>query len=224
MKFGGDCLKQDKISFDHGKRINIYIVYEIDRNVDMSSYPMLENCLFGTVELKKHVDIDLYKYSGHGIGFDRKGILSIGDEVGRNVIIFGVDMTSSPHIDNKKKGILILVKGATQWLEHTLAAEKLYSINFTKRNTKFCLSLHYNEANNYLFVNGTDIIKFKAKVSEIKAYPLYLGNISKDWSVDNIKKTGLKGYFYDLSVYYNAFAIADILDIHKYLMKKSGIV
>ena len=88
----------------------------------------------------------------------------------------------------RKNYILILGKGPTQRLEHTLTAEKLYSINFTKRNTKFCLSLHYNEANNYLFVNGTDIIKFKAKVSEIKAYPLYLGNVSKDWSVDNIKK------------------------------------
>ena len=61
-----------------------------------------------------------------------------------------------------------------------MAAEKLYSINFTKHNTKFCLSLHYNGGNSYLFVNGTEIIKFKAKYSEIKAYPLCLGNISQD--------------------------------------------
>ena len=66
---------------------------------------MLENCLFGAVKLTKHVDVDLYKYSGYGIGFDRKGFYSIGDEVGRNVIIFGVDMSSSSHIDNKKKDI-----------------------------------------------------------------------------------------------------------------------
>ena len=64
----------------------------------------------------------------------------------------------------------------------------MYSINFTKENTKFCLSLHYNGANNYLSVNGTEIIKFKAKDSEIKPYPLCLGNISKDWSVDDMKK------------------------------------
>ena len=63
-------------------------------------------------------------------------------------------MSSSPHIDNKKKDILILGKGPTQGLEHTLTAEKLYSINFTKENTKFCLSLHYNGANSYLFVNS----------------------------------------------------------------------
>ena len=76
-----------------------------------------------------------------------------------------------------KKDILILGKGPTQGLEHTLTAEKLYSINFTKENTKFCLSLHYNGANSYLFVNGTEVIKFKAKYSEIAAYPLCLGNI-----------------------------------------------
>ena len=65
----------------------------------------------------------------------------------------------------------------TEGLEHTLSTEKLYSINFTKKNTKFCLSLHYNGANTYLFVNGTEIIKFKAKDSEILAYSLCLGNI-----------------------------------------------
>ena len=104
-----------------------------------------------------------------------------------------------------------------------MTAEKLYSINFTKHNTKFCLSLHYNGANSYLFVNGTEIIKFKAKDSEIVAYLLCLGNISKDFSVDNMKKTRLKGYVYDFSVDYNAIAVADILDIHKYLMKKHDI-
>ena len=76
--------------------------------------------------------------------------------------------------------------------------------------------MHYNGANSYLFVNGTEIIKFKAKDSEIKAYPLCLGNISKDFSVDNMKRTGLKGYVYDFSVDYNANAITDILAIHKY--------
>ena len=71
-------------------------------NFNIGSYATLENCLFGPVKLTKHVDIDLYKYSGYGIGFDRKGFFSIGDEVGRNVIIFGVDLSSYPHIDNKK--------------------------------------------------------------------------------------------------------------------------
>ena len=81
-------------------------------------------------------------------------------------------MSSSSHIDNNKKYILILGKGPTQGSEDTLTAEKLYSINFTKENTKFCLSLHYNGANSYLFVNGTEIIKFNVKDSEIAAYIL----------------------------------------------------
>ena len=89
-------------------------------------------------------------------------------------------MSSSAKIDNRQKDILILGKGPTQVLQHTLSAEKMYSINFTKWNTKFCLSLHNNGANSYLFVNGTEIIKFKAKDSEILAYSLCLGNISKD--------------------------------------------
>ena len=133
-------------------------------------------------------------------------------------------MSSSAHINNKKKDILVLGKGPTQGLEHTLTAEKMYSINFTVTKKKFCLSLHYNGANSYLFVNGKEIYKFKAKDSEIVATPLCLGNISKDWSVDNMKKTGFNGYVYDFSVDYDAIAVDDILDIHKYLMKKNNII
>ena len=87
-----------------------------------------------------------------------------------------------------KKYILILGVGPTQGLEHKLTAEKMYSINFTVTNVQFCLSLHYNGANSYLFANGTEIYKFKAKDSEIVAIPLCLGNILKDWSTDNMKK------------------------------------
>ena len=132
-------------------------------------------------------------------------------------------MSSSLHIDNKKKDIiLILGKGLIHGLEHTLTAEKLYSINFTENNKKFCLSLHYNGANSYWFVNGTEIMKFRAKDSET-ATRLCLGNISTDFSVDNMKKTRLSGYVCDFSVDYNTIAVGDILDIHKYLMKKHDI-
>ena len=96
-------------------------------------------------------------------------------------------MSSSAKTDNKKKYILILGKGPTQGLEHALSAKKMYSINFTKHNKKFCLSLHYNGTGSYLFVNGKEIHKFKAKYSEIAATLLCLGNISKYWSVDNMK-------------------------------------
>ena len=84
--------------------------------------------------------------------------------------------------------------------------------------------MHYNETNSYLFVNGTETCKFKAKDSKIVAAPLCLGNISKDWSVDNMKRTGFTGYVYDLSVDNDDIAVGDILDIHKYLMKKNNMV
>ena len=133
-------------------------------------------------------------------------------------------MSASVHVDNKKKNILIIGIGPTQGLgEHSLTAEKMYSIDFTVTRNKLCLSLHYNGANSYLFVNGIEIIKFKAKDSEIVATPLCLGNISKGWSVDNMKRTGFNGYVYDFSVDYDAIAVDDILDIHKYLMKKNNI-
>ena len=100
----------------------------------------------------------------------------------------------------------------------------MYSINFNVTRKKLCLSLHYNGANSYLFVDGTEIYKFKAKGSEIVASPLCLGNISKDWSVDNIKKTGFNGYAYDFSVDYDVTKFDDIKDIHKYLMKNNNSV
>ena len=102
--------------------------------------------------------------------------------------------------------------------------QKLYSINFTKENTNFCLSLHYNGADSYLLVNDTEIIKFKAEDSEITPYPMCSGNISKDWSIDNMKRTSLQGCVYDFSVGYDAIEVSDILDIHKYLMEKNGVV
>ena len=133
-------------------------------------------------------------------------------------------MSSSTHIDNKKKDKLILGIAPAQGLEHTLTAEKMYSINFTVTNIQFCLSLRYNGANSYLFVNGTEICKFKPRNSEIIASPLCLGNISKDWSTDNMKRTGFNGYVYYFSVDYDATDVDDIKDIHKYLMKKNNMI
>ena len=112
--------------------VNFYIVYEISKSINISDYLTLENCLFGAVSLTKNVDIDKCKYSGYGIGFDKHGsFLFSGTGLGINVIIFGVDMSSSTKIDNRKKDILILGKGPTQGLEHTLSAEKMYSTNLS---------------------------------------------------------------------------------------------
>ena len=129
-------------------------------------------------------------------------------------------MSTFIRIDNKGKYILVLGGGPTQGIESTLSAEKMYSINFTVTKKRFCLRLHYNGGKSYLFVNGTEMINFKAKDSNIVASPLCLGNISKDWSTGNMKKTGLTGYVYDFSADYNAVTVDDIRDIHKYLMKK----
>ena len=86
------------------------------------------------------------------------------------------------------------------------------------------MSLRYNGTNSCLFANSAEIIKFKAKDSKTVATPLFLGNISKGFSVDNIKKTGLNGYVHDFSVSYDAIAVDDIFDVHKYLMKNNNVI
>ena len=138
VEFNESCLKQDKITYNHRKIVNIYIAYEISKNYSISTYPTLKNCLFGTFSLTKNADIDQYKYSGYGIGSDRKGEISFGSKgFGRNCIILGVDMSSSSHANNKKNNILVLGKDFVQGINGTtIYAEKLYSINFTENNKK----------------------------------------------------------------------------------------
>ena len=132
VKFTGSCLKRPKASFNHKTIVNIYIAYKLCASSSHSDDPTLKNCLFGAVTLTKNADIDKYGYSGYGIGFDRKSsFLFAGVGFGQNVIIFAVDMSSSAHVDNKKKDVLLLGKGPTQGLEHIITAEKMYSINFT---------------------------------------------------------------------------------------------
>ena len=92
VEFMGSCLKQDKVTLNHGAIVNIYTVYEIRSNYNISSYPTLENCFFRAVSLTKNADIDLYKYSGYGIGFGRHGEFSYGNGLGKNCIIFGADL------------------------------------------------------------------------------------------------------------------------------------
>ena len=133
-------------------------------------------------------------------------------------------MSSSVLIDNKKKDILILGSCPTQGLDDaTLTAEAQYSINFSRSNRKFCLSLHCHESNSFLFVNVTKIYQSKSKDSEIRKYPLWFRNILGDFAANNLKKTGLNGYLYDFSVDYRAFDTSNCIDIHKYSMKKHYI-
>ena len=159
VKFTGSCLQKQKITYQHGKVVNIYIAHSLGASSSNISDPTIKNCLFGAVTLTKNADIDKYRYSGYGIGFDRRESFSFpGGGFGQNFIIFGVDMNSSIHIDNKGKDILTLGIGPTQGVrEHSLTAEKIYSTNFTVTGVLICLSLHYNGANSYLSVNGTEI-------------------------------------------------------------------
>ena len=116
VKFNKGCLKQpNKLTYDYGRKVNIYIVYELGASSSNDSDPIIKRCLFGTVTLTKNGDIEKYGYSANGIGFDRRSSFSFsGGGFGQNVLIVGVDMSSSAHIDNKKKDILVLGKGPTQ--------------------------------------------------------------------------------------------------------------
>ena len=120
-------------------------------------------------------------YNGYGIGFVSPPLFSLPNfDCGKNVIIFGVDMGSSVHINNKKNDILILDKSPTQELDDTmLTAQTQYSINFSRSNGELCLSVPYKckGSNSFLFVNTTNIYHFKANISEIKSYLLCLGKI-----------------------------------------------
>ena len=141
--------------------------------------------------------------------------------MGKKVIIFEADMSSSVDIDNKNKDILILGEEPTQGLDDTtLTAEAKYPINFTQPRKRLVLSLHYNGSNSFLFVHATKIYQFKAKDSEIKDCTLCYGNISKG-VINNMNKTELKGSLKLFSVDFNPIDTDYILDIHKYLMKKT---
>ena len=115
LKFNGSCLKQsNKLKYSYGSWVNIYIVYEIGASSSNDSDPTLKHCLFGSVTLTKNADFDKYEYSGYRIGFDRRSSFSYpGGGFGQNVLIFAADMSSSAHVDNKKKDILVLGKRST---------------------------------------------------------------------------------------------------------------
>ena len=133
-KFNGSCLKQaNKLTYSYGANVNIYIVYEPGASGSNNNDPTLKDCLFGAVTLTKNTDIEKYEYSGYEFGFDRRSAFSFpGGRFGQSVLIFGVDMSSSAHYDNKKKSILVLWIDQTQGLEHILTAKKMYSFFFNK--------------------------------------------------------------------------------------------
>ena len=168
--FIGSCLKQK--SFYSSKYINFFI-NELDTwPRDLNSDFILRDCLFGGVTLTESADPDIYIYTCYSFRFDLRSTFSLpGSSMGKNDSIFGADMSSSVHIDNKKKYSLIFSKGSTEGLgDSSLTEEAQYSINYSKSNKSIYLSLHYNKSNIFVFVNATKIYQFKAKYSEIIKY------------------------------------------------------
>ena len=201
VNFNGHCLIDINISIPK-KIINLYISYVLNPWLrDLNTNFTLNDFLFLYVELTKNPDPDKYKYSDYGIGFDSRSEFSLTDgSMGKNVIVIGVDTSSSVHIDNKIKYVLILGEEPTQGVDDTtLTAEAKYAINFIQSGKRFVLSLHYNGSNSFLFASATKIYQFKAKNSNIKDYnikhktlkhkTLCLGNISKDFTINSMKKT-----------------------------------
>ena len=144
LEFIESSLKQEyKTPFTPNNVVNLFVIYELNR--------WLKDCLFGNVKITKNTDPDKYSYSGYEIGSNSCSIFSIPNiHCGKNAIIFGVDVSSSVHIDNENKDILILHKGPTQGLDNTtLTAEAEYYINFQDHKENFSFSLDYNGSNSF---------------------------------------------------------------------------
>ena len=165
LRFEGSCIKQEDTAYSTPSHlVNLFIVHELDSfPSDLKTDFTLGDCLFGSVELATNADPDKYSYSGYGIGFQTRRYHSLPDgNIGKNFTIFGVNMSSSVHIDKKGKDILILGEESTQGLNHKSTSEPEYSINFTRPGIKFCLSLHYNEGNSLLMLQKS--ISSKQKI------------------------------------------------------------
>ena len=180
--------------------INIYVVYKLDpisstRNIDYT----IQNALFGAMKITKNADYSKNDYTGYGLCFDEGGEFSHTVRQGnfdrttdaRNVIIFGVDMSSSIHATNRANNIYVMGKEFIQGInDTTIYAEKLFHNNFIELGEKFVLSLHYNGDNSYLFANGRQELKFKAKDDQIINEKLCIGNLSGEWAKSESEKTG----------------------------------
>ena len=206
-----------------GKIVNLYIFYELEnRRIDSPDFTV-QNGLFGAVKITRNTNTLHYKYEGYEICFDGESSFSFRNRIdAKNGIIFGVNTSNSSHSTNKTQNIYVLGKDFVQGINNTtIYAEKIYKTNFTEQSKKFVLSLHYNGDNSYLFVNGTQELKFKSYVNYLDRNLLCVGNTSSDWSLTNGTKTGLYGNLYEFAVDYVPLSgVKTIYDIHRYLMKK----
>ena len=228
---GSHFQQNDVIVTNNNNVINIYVVYKLDpisstRNTDYTT----QNALFGAMKITKNTDSSKNNYIGYGLCFDEGGEFGPTVKQGnfnrttnaKNVIIFGEDMSSSVHATNRANNIYVMGKDFIQGINGTITyAEKLFHNNFTEFGVKFVLSLHYNGDDSYLFANGRQELKFKAKTSHLVKEKLCIGNLSDQWTTSESEKTGLYGNIYDFVVDHEAInGVKPIYDMHRYLTTK----
>ena len=214
--------------------INIYCIYQIEPIASSRDTTFtIQNALFGAMEITKNADNSKYDYKGYGICFDEGG--QFGHTItesgfthttnARDVLIFGADMSFSVHTINRANNIYVMGKELIQGINGTkIYAEKNFYRNFTNPGKKFVLSLHCNNDESYLFVNGRQELKFKCKTDQLVKEKLCLGNLSDKWTTSESEKTGLYGNIYDFVVDYKTiYGVGPIYDMHRYLMTKHNI-
>ena len=214
--------------------VNIYIIYKLDPIASIRDTTFtIQNALFGAMQITKNADTSIYHYKGYGTCFDESEQFShtvteggrAHTTLARNVIIFGADMSFSKHANNKANNIYVMGKDYVRKVnDTTIYAGKMYYRNFTYLGKNFMLSLHYNGDDSYLFVNGRQELKFKAKTDQLVKEKLCIGNLSDQWSTSKSEKTGVYGKIYDFVVDYEQIVgTTKIIDMHKYLMTKHNI-
>ena len=207
--------------------IDIYCVYKLDSLASTKDTSFtIQNALKNATDNSKN------NYKRNGICFDERSqfghTMIEGGRThitnGRNVLIFGADMSFSIHRTNRANHIYVMGDGFTQGIhDTTLYVEKKYFRNFTESNVKFVLSFHYNDGS-YLFVNGRQELKFKCKTDQLVKEKLCTGNLSDQWTTSESEKTGLFGNIYDFVVDYGEIlGVKAIYDMHMYLMTKHNI-
>ena len=232
----GNHFQQKKVIIPNNYNvINIYCVYEIQPiSSSRDTSFTIQNALFGAMQITKDAtDNSKNNYKGYGTCFDERS--QFGHTIteggfthttnGRNVLIFGEDMSLSVQATNRANNIYLMGEGLTQGIhDTTLYVEKNYYRNFTDPGKKFELSLHYNGDDSYLFVNGRQELRFKAKTDQLVKEKLCIGNLSDQWTASESEKTRLYENIYDFLVDYQAIVgVGPIYDMHRYLMTKHNI-
>ena len=185
VRFNKKMLKESKVAYSHDSVVKVYTTFRLRKRTIDNPYFTVGNCLFGAVKIQNDVNTSHYKYSGYGIAYDHSGSFSYGNNSSsRSLIIFVADMSFSSHATNRLNNIYVLGKDFIQGVNGTtIYAERMYKTDPSVFEKMYVMSIHYNGDDSYLFINGTQELKFKAKDSEIKRNKLCIGNISEDFSV-----------------------------------------